>query len=241
MRGNIISLCRRGDDLFYRRCPGAKFIIARKKKRENKTLYEYGCGENWPHHEKETVSRCDDGDGFHFVETLFVKRRSTTSEFSHFFQRTKTGASTKLLRRQAQREKHRCELLNHRENKTFPKNPFSVNQAVTHSSLGKREGEKKKKVARHIFPKGHRLSEPTGAAQQLSSVTPKSKVLQIPSSLTTPSEEQFFGAIMTSIPPLIAVEDMLIINQLSTKNVIKNSFRLLKTPVYDSIKFRITH
>lgn len=118
---------------------------------------------------------------------------------------------------------------------------FCQPSSYTFKPRKERGGEKKKKVARHIFPKGHRLSEPTGAAQQLSSVTPKSKVLQIPSSLTTPSEEQFFGAIMTSIPPLIAVEDMLIINQLSTKNVIKNSFRLLKTPVYDSIKFRITH
>lgn len=48
---------------------------------------------------------------------------------------------------------------------------------------------------------------------------PESKALQIPSSLTTPSEEQFFGATMTSIfPTLIAV--MLIINQLSVKKVI---------------------
>lgn len=28
----------------------------KKKKRENKTLYEYGCGENWPHHEKESFA-----------------------------------------------------------------------------------------------------------------------------------------------------------------------------------------
>lgn len=46
----------------------------------------------------------------------------------------------------------------------------------------------------------------------------KARRYKYPSSLTTPFEEQFFGAIMTSISPLIAV--MLIINQLSVKKVI---------------------
>lgn len=177
-------------------------LRGKKKKKKEKTRRSMNMdAEKTDHIMKKKVSRCDDGDGFHFVETLFVKRRSTTSKFSHFFQRTKTGASTKLLRRQAQREKHRCDPKPPRKQDISEKPLFCQPSSYTFKPR-KESGEKKKKMARHIFPKGHRLSESTGAAQQLSPITPKSKVLQIPSSLTTPSEEQFFGAIMTSIPPL---------------------------------------
>lgn len=81
---------------------------------------------------KKKVSRCDDENGFSFK--TFVKRRSYNFRILHFlFRENETGASIKLLRRQAQQEKKKKqkkkpnELLNHRDKNNIPRNPFSVN------------------------------------------------------------------------------------------------------------------